>query len=258
MYCKSCWQIYGPLGETSRKIGKHNKYTKAACGTFVSGCSNIKHDALVVHSKSKSHKDATERVIAGNAFPGTSQAEKIIVQMNQAMFQKLSKLFRNAHAIAKHARLFANFQWMADLDEAKGIDLGKTYLNDKNCRVFVHSIAQMERQKVWEVMDKAQYITVLLDGSSDIAAIENEIVYVHYAFDVKMFTAFAGLVAVEKANAPGIFDVINKALHNMLPSNQQLSSFMKKIICYCSDGAAVNTGYVNGVISILEMKFHPI
>ena len=80
--------------------------------------------------------------------------------------------------------------------------------------------------------------------------------YVHFAFESKMFTAFTGLVAAEKANAPGIFDAIKKALQNMLPSDQQLSSFMKKIICYCSDTAAVNTGYVNGVISISEMKYH--
>ena len=72
----------------------------------------------------------------------------MIVQMNQAVFHKLNKLFRNAHVIAKYARPFIDFQWMADLDEAKGIDLEKTYLNDKNCRVFVHSIAQTKRQKV--------------------------------------------------------------------------------------------------------------
>ena len=60
----------------------------------------------------------------------------MIVQMNQAVFHKLNKLFRNAHAIAKHARPFTDFQWMADLDEAKGINCGKTYLNDKNCRVL--------------------------------------------------------------------------------------------------------------------------
>ena len=44
-------------------------------------------------------------------------------------------------------------------------------------------------------MEKVYYLTVLSDGSSDIAAIENEIVYVHYAFEGKMFTAFADLVA---------------------------------------------------------------
>ena len=43
----------------------------------------------------------------------------------------------------------------------------------------------------------------------------------------------------------------------MLPSDQQLSSFMKKIICYSSDGAAVNTGYVNGVISIFRNEVSP-
>ncbi len=37
-------------------------------------------------------------------------------------------LFRNSHAIAKHNMPLTDYNWMADLDKAKGLDIGRTYL----------------------------------------------------------------------------------------------------------------------------------
>eukprot|EP00731_Ephydatia_muelleri_P019715 Em0012g540a len=56
----------------------------------------------------------------------TSMAEQ--VQMSQ-----LALLFRNANAIAKARRPFTDMEWMCDLDEEKGLDVGMSYRTDKKC-----------------------------------------------------------------------------------------------------------------------------
>ena len=108
------------------------------------------------------------------ARPGTSIAEQSIQKMNQAVFDKLDKLFRNAHAIANNNRPFSDYVWMATLDERKGLFLGETYRNEKACKEFIHSIANMEKDKVTAEMKDVKFITVVSDGSTDVSVSENE------------------------------------------------------------------------------------
>ena len=46
---------------------------------------------------------------------------------------------------------------------------------------FVKAIAGVEREKVKDKLEQAKFITVLSYGSTDIGAIEKEIVYVRYS-----------------------------------------------------------------------------
>ena len=63
--------------------------------------------------------------------PNTSFAEKTLSSLNRAQSAKMDKLFRTTHAIAKKGRPFTDYVWMCDLDEMKGIDIGKHI-------VFIH------------------------------------------------------------------------------------------------------------------------
>ena len=58
----------------------------------------------------------------------------------------MDKLFRTAHAIAKKERPFTDYVWKCDLDEIKGIDIGKTYCNHTQTRCFVGHIATVRRK----------------------------------------------------------------------------------------------------------------
>ena len=62
------------------------------------------------------------------------------------------------------------------LDERKGLFLGETYRNEKACKYFIHSIANMEKDKVTAEMKDVKFITVVSDGSTDVSVSENEIV----------------------------------------------------------------------------------
>ena len=102
----------------------------------------------------------------------------------------MDKLFRTAHAIAKKGRPFTDYVWMCDLDEMKGIDIGKTYRNHTQVRCFVAHIAAVERSHIHNQFADARFFSLLSDGSTDSAVIEEEIVYAKYAKEGVVFTQF--------------------------------------------------------------------
>ncbi|XP_062580077.1 zinc finger protein 862-like [Saccostrea cucullata] len=135
---------------------------------------------------------------------------------------------------------------MASLDEKKGIDVGQTYRNVNSCKEFLVSIAAVERKKIEHNLRDAKFCTIMSDGSTDVSVIENEIVYVHFALKGKIHCYFLGLIECEHANAEGIFDAIFKAVDfEDIPKSEMYN----KIIAFAGDGASVNTGEINGVIS---------
>jgi hypothetical protein len=72
-------------------------------------------------------KDLTDSVFL-YVFP------KIIplVSSNKDIFIKLDKMFRNCHALVVKNRPLSDYEWMCELDETKGIILGKTYRNTES------------------------------------------------------------------------------------------------------------------------------
>ena len=159
---------------------------------------------------------------------------------------RLSILFRNAHALAKHCRPFNDFEWMLDADEKKGLKVGSTYRNDKQCKNFIQCIARVERKKIEEEIRMANFISVLSDGSTDVSVTENEIVYVRICREGEVKVFFVGLIAVAKANAAGILSAIRKALEFEDLTKEEVE---QKLIGFGADGASVNTGKNSGVIS---------
>ena len=260
VYCKYCRSIYGPYGELARKqiqaglSQDHNNNTKLASGPFVSGCSNLKKDVLIQHSKSRGHLDAQRKWDIKQLKPGSSEAEKALGQMNKSIMEKLSILMRNAHAIGKKSRPFSDFSWITQLDEKKGVNVGQTYRNDKSCREFLRAIAAVERKKITQQLQSANFVTIMSDGSTDVATIENEIVYIRFAIRGVIETYFIAMVPVEKADAKGVLQSLKKALGHVSTADSSDKPPVQKIVAYCCYGASVNTGQTGGVIALLRKE----
>ena len=252
MYCRPCRSVYGPLAlknkaQSSKFSG--DKFDKYMRGPLVQGSDNFKKHALVVHDQSDGHKDAVKKFWAKTqAKPGESEAEKCLLSLNKADMTRLDLLFRNAHAIAVNSRPFSDFQWMAKLDEKKGLPVGKTYRNDKQCSSFIKSISAVERAKISDEIKDAKFLSVLTDGSTDVATIENEVIYARACTGGKVHVYFLEMHAVKRANAQGIFSSIKLAL-NSYDENAE-----NKLVGFACDGASVNVGSSSGVIALMHDK----
>ena len=64
------------------------------------------------------------------------------------------------------------------MDMKKNVNIGKTYTNDKGAGEFTKAIAQVERDNSFDDISASKFTAVLVDGSSDVSVVENEIVYV--------------------------------------------------------------------------------
>ncbi|XP_013387851.1 zinc finger protein 862 [Lingula anatina] len=250
LYCKVCRSVYGPLAVNGKKTVS-NKFSKYVGGTFVTGSSNFKRGCLSDHDASQGHKDAQTYVENRRAKPGESSAEKCLQNLNQAAFDRLSILFRNAHAIAMHSCSFKQFVWLADLDEEKGLTVGKTYRNDKQCKIFIKAIAEVERQKIEDELRNAKFISVLCDGSVDVSVTENEVVYTRFCIKGKVSVYFVGMQALSRANAPGIYKAI---MDSLMFKHMPITDIEKKLVGFGSDGASVNTGKHHGVIALFHQN----
>ena len=87
--------------------------------------------------------------------------------MNDDVIEKLPCMFRTVHAMAKNWRPFSDFAWRCDFDEAKGLNVGNTYQNDKQARQFSVYIAKVEKKKVEDEIQAAKFLSVICDGSVD-------------------------------------------------------------------------------------------
>ena len=50
--------------------------------------------------------------------------------MNAEAVEKLSKLFITCHALAMKSRLFSDFTWQYEIDEKKGLPIGRPTVFD--------------------------------------------------------------------------------------------------------------------------------
>ena len=136
------------------------------------------------------------------------------------------------------------------LDEKKGIEIGGTYRNRKQARTFVRFIAADEREKIAAKFSSVKFLSVLSDGSTDSAVIEEEIVYARYAVQGDVTSQFVGLQAIAKANAENIAGAIERAVECGFGVTRD--EWRKKLVAVGTDGAAVMLGSKSGVVTRIK------
>ena len=230
---------------------KYATDSKATNSSFVKGSSNFKLEYIKDHEKSVSHERCV-RVSAAQSQKSETEkthktpAEAALASLNKAQTDRLQKLFRSAHAIAKKGRPFTDFEWMCELDTKKGVEIGETYHNRKQARNFVQFIAADEREKVQDSMKGANFFSLMSDGSTDSSVIEEEIVYVRYAKQGHVFVQYVGLEEVGKANSENITKAVKSAATKGVGIPWE--ELVKKLVAIATDGASVMTGVNNGMV----------
>ena len=219
------------------------KYSYSSDKTWVEGTSTFKLYIIKKHETTRTHLDAANKMEA-EKIPTETPAARSLISMNKKVLEKMTYLFRNAHAIAKKCRPYTDFKWQCELDEQKGIDIGNTYRNDKEAAVFVQYIAEIERRKIREKISHSTFLSLISDGSTDSSIKETEILYIRSVEQGVVSTSFVGVKHVPKADADHITEATLVLLRDSFGTIWQ-----EKIVAVATDGAAVMTGKKNGVVS---------
>lgn len=121
MFCKVCEEATA----ADATVGHKN--------SFVSGTAQLKVESIKLHEDSRNHKSA-RAILLAKKNPHETPVVKFLFTLNSNTMEKLTKLFKTCHALAKHNRPFFDYQWQCQLDEAKGVKIGKTYRNCESAK----------------------------------------------------------------------------------------------------------------------------
>ena len=103
----------------------------------MTGSSNFKLESVISRETSEQHLRSVGKQSAKENSTVNSAAAKIVQSLNKNVFNRMTNLFRNVHALIKKRQPFTDFIWMCEHEEIKGVDIGETYRNEKQVLVIV-------------------------------------------------------------------------------------------------------------------------
>lgn len=249
MHCKSCDRFNGdPLGKgpgggsTNFKLSALQRHDEASGHKWA-------HVKATKHAE-RQQRQATSSQLQDDPSSAPSDAERALSALQAAQQAKLELLFRNAHFIAKMSLPFTKFPHLVTLDEAKGLQVGETYRTNKKCREFIHAIAEVERRQCRHDLQKAHFVSVTCDGSTDSSRREQEIIYVRYAIEGEVNVRLAAVKSLERGDAQHIMGAIDETMRGA--TGLESEEWKRKLVGFASDGAAVNLGCNEGVATQLK------
>ena len=146
--------------------------------------------SAISHAEGEPHKKAMELFLKRR---GLSLAERDacitleenqqtiltgISKMNKKDYERTKKKFDVAYFIAKEEMPIVKFESILSLEERHGVDIGTAYRNRNSGVIFVDSINGSLVEELRTKLGKAQFYSILTDGSSDSSISENEAVFV--------------------------------------------------------------------------------
>lgn len=164
MYCTLC-RAYPNIADRTASLYK-------GCGTG----GKYKKETIEKHSTSTKHQLCETRR-QNETAPQNAPMQKAVTKLSKENESRMNALFTMAFFIAEEKMAFKKFPRMCLLQEKLGTDIGTMYRNEKACKAFVKSIAEVECQNLTEELQNARFFTVLADGSTDSAIMEQESVY---------------------------------------------------------------------------------
>ena len=204
-------------------------------------------ESITCHEGTNMHYLASQKY-KNEMQPSEAPATKACQSLNKALFRKLQHLFCNVHALNVQARPFSDYVWMNELDEQKGLQLGERYRMAYACREFTSAIANVSQLDISKYLASCNFVSVIVDGSTDSAITENEMVYLHTCHKGEVKTNFIKCCQVQHGTATGVVNAIQRLAETVMDYN----TFLSKLIAMGSDGASVMLGKKSGVCTLLQ------
>ncbi|KAL3060833.1 hypothetical protein OYC64_015219 [Pagothenia borchgrevinki] len=115
-------------------------------------------------------------------------------------------LFHVAYFVVKSERPFTDFPVLVDLNRRTGAKMPLCYHHDKACTRFFVDIYQFIYDPILAEVKSARFFSVMIDGATDKAILEQEIVYGRYLDSTKRpKNVFFSIEHVKRANAKGLY-----------------------------------------------------
>lgn len=130
-------------------------------------------------------------------------SKKMRSQNDKDAQKEMTIKINTAYFVAKEELPFTKYKGLVQLQKKNGLEVGVTYANDTKCAEMTGVIGKLLADDVSKTLKEAHFISVLIDGASDVSGIENETIHCKMVQKGRAVTRLIGHKAVENANATG-------------------------------------------------------
>jgi hypothetical protein len=238
--CKLCFKFVDNL-----KI--HRNFNDS----FIKGVNVLKKDNLVKHVKSIMHQTSLSlenKPKTVNEFYSSTSLGKSLTKSKNEETERIEKLIDIAYFINKEELPLTKFSSIVNLEKKHGVKLGTSYGTRKACTELTEIIGYYFKDNLKEVLNRAKYFSIFLDGATDKSVTEKEVFFIKYFAETEVVTSFLALKDVEDGTAKGLKDVFDKTLKDMG------LDFKNNLVGLATDGARVNLGHKKGLATLIKTE----
>ena len=84
------------------------------------------------------------------------------------------KKFDITYFVATQKLAYSKYPAICDVEKRHDVNIGSTYLNSNACKTFCKFIAESKRLNLHNIIANAKFYSVLMDGSTDVSNIDEE------------------------------------------------------------------------------------
>ena len=213
------------------------------------------HDTIVPHVTTI---DYEQRSVMGenyrkqvvNRIPENNPLKQSFARMSEDERELFVRSFEIAYLLAKKARPYSDFPDWLEMEKRHGVKFPAAYDHRNACKEFIHYISEtIFNEHVKNKLLRANFLTVLCDGSTDSSIVEKELIYVVFV-DPDTFVPMCSFFALKdpvSQDAKGIKQAIEMSFEK-----RGLRDLLRKLVFLSSDGTATNSGLVNGLITLFR------
>jgi len=153
---------------------------------------SAKLDSVTKHEQLELHKNASV-ISKANTTPQkeNSCATHALKSWKKASFDQIAIMFRTCHALVLNDRPLSDFNWMRELDEVKGLPLGKAYRGNNNndaANSFTHAVASDVFRFLSQFVNDRKFLCIVGDGSTDNSVVKQEMWFARTCKDTQFFS----------------------------------------------------------------------
>ena len=150
----------------------------------------------------------------------------------------------------KKERPFTNYPYLLNLQTKNGISkLAASYSTPDACAYFADYIKKVISEDLKKLIFKANYFSVLSDGSIDSAVTEQETIYVLFICEGKLVLKYLSIKNVKNADAPGLKSTLEIAFNCF-----GIIHYYNKLVGFNLARASMNMGKHNGLNVLVQYE----
>ncbi|XP_078238927.1 zinc finger protein 862-like [Pogona vitticeps] len=204
----------------------------------------FRHETFKFHNLSAPHRRCME-ALDGQKQPDNSSVAKCLKTMDEKMFFHLEVLFNISFYIAKNNKPFTDLRGLAELAGKLNVEVLEGYTNNKQCKEFIHYIAQSLKEDVVADIKASEFVSVLVDGSTGRSDVEECIIYVRYINASGVKESYLAIAPLANSTALGYLDAVDEEFQRVNMDWRH----GKCLVGLATDGSPLMIGGVNDLAS---------